>query len=264
MDGSILRCLALTLGTALTVGQVRALSADVKLTAQAAVAGQTAAQSPSPTPAARFAHLRVYRPRRVTGSALAPSIYVDDREVARVGNGRRISIRLSPGTHNVRSDDKSSAIALDAEAGQEYFVRVDEAVGFWKGHGKLTLLLPEQGSAEFQMQRPVEDDRRIARDLIEDDAIVEGSPDSVPPASATDASNESRTVKVWFTSNPPGADIEIDGNFVGNTPSSVELATGDHSVTIKKSGYGAWARKLKVMGGDIKLNADLEKAKEPQ
>jgi hypothetical protein len=190
---------------------------------------------------------------------------VDDREVARVGNGRRISIRLSPGAHNIRSDDKSSLIALDAAAGQEYFVRVDEAVGFWKGHGKLTLLLSEQGSAEFKLQKPVEDDRRIARDLIEDDAIATEVSEPAPPASASEASSESATpIKVSFTSTPSGADIEVDGSFVGNTPSSVELATGDHSVVIRKAGYNAWERKLKVMSGDIKLNADLEKQKDPQ
>jgi len=224
------------------------------------------AQAPTPpSQTSRFAHLRLYRPRRVTGSALAPSIYVDDREVARVGNGRRISVRLLPGAHNIRSDDRSSAVSLTVEAGQEYFVRVDEEVGFWKGHGKLTLLLSEQGSAEFKLQRPVEDDRRVAKDLIEDDAIVGEGSDPTPLASTPEASSGGATpIKVSFTSTPSGADIEIDGNFVGDTPSSVELATGDHSVVIKKAGYNTWERKLKVMSGDIKLNADLEKQKDPQ
>jgi hypothetical protein len=243
MDRSVFRCLALTLGTVLTVW---------------VTTRQTAAQSPAQTPVVKLAHLRVYRPRRVTGSALAPSIYIDDREVARVGNGRRISIRLSPGAHNIRSDDKSSLISLVADGGQEYFVRVDEAVGFWKGHGKLTLLLSEQGSAEFKLQKPVEDDRRVARDLIEDDAIPVESTDPRPPAPQV-SGEDTTPSKVSFTSTPPGADIEVDGSFVGNTPSSVELAPGEHSVEIKKTGYNTWARKLKVMSGDIKLNADLEK-----
>ena len=209
---------------------------------------------------ASYAHLRVYRSRRYLGSALAPSIYVDDRQVARVGNGRRISIRLAPGHHSIRSDDKSSAISLEAEAGQEYFVRVDEEMGFWKGHGKLTMLLWEQGSAEFKLQSPVEDDRRMARDLIENDTVAERTLTSEPPAATPDTPKEvSSPIKVLFTSNPDGADIEIDGSFVGNTPSSVELATGEHSVAIKKAGYEDWDRKLKVTGGDIKLNAELQK-----
>jgi hypothetical protein len=260
MDHSTFCRLALTFATVLTVCQAPALSVDAKGPMQGSVTGQTTAP-PSQAPVAPFAHLRLYRPRRVTGSALAPSIYVDDRQVARVGNGRRITVRLSPGAHSIRSDDKSSAISLVAEAGQDYFVRVDEAVGFWKGHGKLTLLPWEQGAAEFKLQSPVEDDRRIARDLIEDDAIAEGNSNPVPPEVSSEAPTP---IKVSFTSSPAGADIEIDGNFVGNTPSSVELATGDHSVTIKKVGYNTWERKLRVMGGDISLNADLEKRKDSQ
>jgi hypothetical protein len=46
---------------------------------------------------------------------------------------------------------------------------------------------------------------------------------------------------------------------VGNTPSVVELAPGEHVVIVKKSGYKAWQRKLKVSGGEIKLTAELEK-----
>jgi hypothetical protein len=60
-------------------------------------------------------------------------------------------------------------------------------------------------------------------------------------------------------SNPDAADIEIDGNFVGNTPSSLELLPGDHNVVIKKPGYKTWERKLKVVGGEVNLRAELEK-----
>jgi Protein of unknown function (DUF2846) len=132
-------------------------------------------QTAPPTAASessQTAHLRIYRQRRYLGWNLAPSIYVDDQQVVRVGNGSRVSIRLAAGPHSIRSDDKSSAIALDAKAGQEYFVRVDEETGFWKGHGRLSMLLPEQGGAEYKMQKPLEDDRRIANDLIEEDAAT--------------------------------------------------------------------------------------------
>lgn len=57
----------------------------------------------------------------------------------------------------------------------------------------------------------------------------------------------------------PGADIEVDGSFMGNTPSVIELTPGDHVVTVKKSGYKPWERKLKVTGGEIHLSAELEK-----
>ncbi|HUA16311.1 MAG TPA: PEGA domain-containing protein [Verrucomicrobiae bacterium] len=67
--------------------------------------------------------------------------------------------------------------------------------------------------------------------------------------------------KLQLESNPPGADIEIDGNFVGNTPSDLEVTEGDHAVVVKKSGYKDWERKLKVSAGsNVHLAADLEKA----
>ena len=66
--------------------------------------------------------------------------------------------------------------------------------------------------------------------------------------------------KVQVSSSPAGADIEIDGNFVGNTPSTLSLPPGDHTVTVKKAGYRPWERKLRVGAGDeTTLMAELEK-----
>lgn len=61
-------------------------------------------------------------------------------------------------------------------------------------------------------------------------------------------------------STPPGADIEVDGDFVGNTPSMVNLPLGNHEITLRKKGYTDWSRKLNVIGGNIHLSADLEAA----
>jgi PEGA domain len=60
---------------------------------------------------------------------------------------------------------------------------------------------------------------------------------------------------------PPGADIEIDGNFVGNTPSTVSTSLGQHLVIVKKSGFQGWERKVSVSGGVVRLNAELEPTK---
>jgi|SRR5665213_3698097 len=59
-------------------------------------------------------------------------------------------------------------------------------------------------------------------------------------------------------SNPPGADIEIDGTFVGSTPSTVSAASGQHQVAVKKKGFVTWSRTLDVSGGVVNLRADLE------
>ena len=62
-----------------------------------------------------------------------------------------------------------------------------------------------------------------------------------------------------IASIPDGADIEIDGSFMGNTPSSLQLQPGDHIVTVRKAGYKGWERKMKVAGGDVSIKAELEK-----
>lgn len=135
----------------------------------AAPASMTAPAPASTAAVEPVAKLHIYRQHRYGGSALAPTIALDGTQVARVGNGRRVTIKLVPGAHTIASDDKSSSIAIDARGGQDYYVRVDEETGFWKGHGRLTLVMAEQGSAEYKMEKPIEPDRKIAKDLIEDE-----------------------------------------------------------------------------------------------
>jgi hypothetical protein len=70
--------------------------------------------------------------------------------------------------------------------------------------------------------------------------------------------------KMSVASAPDGADIEVDGSFVGNTPSDVQVTEGDHIVTVKKAGFKDWERKLKVSAGSsVHLNAELDKAANP-
>jgi hypothetical protein len=63
---------------------------------------------------------------------------------------------------------------------------------------------------------------------------------------------------VAITSTPPGADIELDGAFIGSTPSTIIATPGDHTITIKKSGFTPWERKIRVTGGKIQISAELE------
>jgi PEGA domain-containing protein len=70
----------------------------------------------------------------------------------------------------------------------------------------------------------------------------------------------SSSAKLQMESNPTGADIEVDGSFVGNTPSDVQVAEGDHTITVKKAGFKDWERKMKISAGSsVHLNAELEK-----
>ena len=59
-------------------------------------------------------------------------------------------------------------------------------------------------------------------------------------------------------SNPVGADIEIDGAFVGNAPSIVSVGPGMHQIIVEMKGFSSWRKTLSVTGGKIHLDAELE------
>jgi PEGA domain-containing protein len=93
-------------------------------------------------------------------------------------------------------------------------------------------------------------------------------PDAVAEGASRSGSSEnpaSLSAKLQLGSDPTGADIEVDGSFVGNTPSEVQVTDGEHTVTVKKAGFRDWQRKLKVTSGSsVHLNAALEKIQSPQ
>jgi hypothetical protein len=90
------------------------------------------------------------------------------------------------------------------------------------------------------------------------------APAAAPAVAAVPAAAISSTAKLQIDSTPPGADIEVDGSFVGSTPSDVQVAEGDHTVVVKKSGFKNWERKLKSSAGSsVHISAELEKADNP-
>jgi hypothetical protein len=80
-------------------------------------------------------------------------------------------------------------------------------------------------------------------------------------AKLVSASASSAQATVNVSSTPSSADVEVDGKFVGNTPSSVPVSAGEHSVKVSKKGFQPWERKLTVSGGSVNVNAELEQDK---
>ncbi len=81
----------------------------------------------------------------------------------------------------------------------------------------------------------------------------------MPSATAGAAAAAAPAVaSVSVDSSVAGADIEIDGEFVGNTPSTVSVAPGPHTIVVKKKGYADWSRTMTLSGSSVRLSADLE------
>ena len=85
-------------------------------------------------------------------------------------------------------------------------------------------------------------------------ATPNAGPTDTPPLSLDQAAG----AQLEVSSTPDGADIEIDGNFVGSTPSTVGVAAGPHQLSVKKAGFKPWERKVTVSSGHIKIDATLE------
>jgi hypothetical protein len=91
-------------------------------------------------------------------------------------------------------------------------------------------------------------------------AASPASPVATQPSTSTPTSSASAPVapappapeqalgdsSVQFDSAPDGAEIVIDGNLVGNTPSSLRMTPGRHTIEIRLAGYRTWTRTMIV------------------
>jgi hypothetical protein len=88
------------------------------------------------------------------------------------------------------------------------------------------------------------------------------SPAPVPTVGAVQATLPEKVekVKCHFSSTPAGADIMLDGKYVGSTPSEIELGTGTHVIVFSLVGFGEWKRELTVLAGSqLNVSALLQK-----
>lgn len=80
-----------------------------------------------------------------------------------------------------------------------------------------------------------------------------------PTASAPTGSDQGGDVSVTVTSEPAGADIEIDGSYEGSTPSQLSLAPAEYIIRVARPGFKAWERRVIIKAGSAKtFNAILE------
>ncbi len=89
-------------------------------------------------------------------------------------------------------------------------------------------------------------------------AKLKGEPLENTGAAASPSPVAAAPASLAVDSTPSGADIEIDGAFVGNTPSTLSVAPGSHQITVKKKGFTDWTKTLNVTGGTVHLSAVLE------
>ena len=78
-------------------------------------------------------------------------------------------------------------------------------------------------------------------------------------AESAPAAGEVATVSL--TTNPDGADVYVDGQFNGNSPATLKLKPGKHTIRVSMTGYSDWTRDISTdSGSSVHLTATLQKA----
>ncbi len=97
----------------------------------------------------------------------------------------------------------------------------------------------------------------MTREEIEANKTQSNSPIPQPPNPSSQPQPSYEPSTVAISSTPPGADIFVDQDFLGNTPSTINISSGKHVITVKKPGFQEWVRSMNFHGGSINLKAEL-------
>lgn len=205
----------------------------------------------------------VYRPGKYVGSALKPSVYIDGNEVGRLKNGHYISLQLALGKHNLGSSMKNAApLEVEVKPNETVYLEMVILTGNWRGGGRLIPVGEDEAKTALLKLKP-SDDKQVA---VTDTSTAPSPQQGPVPADNTQAEPPAepgvaiQPANVTVKSTPQGADINVDGKFMGNTPSTIQLLPGEHLVSVEKEGLRPWQRTMTVTaGGNVTLDATLEK-----
>jgi PEGA domain-containing protein len=158
-------------------------------------------------------------------------------------------------TINNKIDKADYVVVLDHEGGKG-IIRRDNKVAVFNSDGDSVV-----SHSTRSLGNAVQD---ACAAITKDWAAIGSKPRPKEPAAQ--ASNSTAPTKapellgkISIVSTPAAADIEVDGDFVGNTPSTIQLTPGEHLITVKKSGFKDWQKKIKTTAGEINLSPELEK-----
>jgi hypothetical protein len=162
----------------------------------------------------------------------------------------------------------SALLAVIAE-NESYDVQKMDATGFAvlfrnrsviKGDSKLACSVAKVGEEESQITclsqrvgiaigKSGEVRRRVfARVMVALASVPPVAPAPAGNGSGSPTAEESGVFRIEST--PPGADIYVDGEFVGTTP-VVEhrMRSGKHEIELRRKGFSSWSRQLNVSAG---------------
>lgn len=119
----------------------------------------TPASAATPARADGKAVVFVYRPGKMVGKALEPSVFCDGVEVARMDNGRYFVLLLDPGEHRIHMTQDNKRVDLKLGAGEVAYVRIKIAMGMMKGRGEPALADEEDAFKDLKKSEPLGADK---------------------------------------------------------------------------------------------------------
>jgi hypothetical protein len=155
-----------------------------------------------------------------------------------------------------RREDHCTALLADAQRRQSYTVECREPLtagqkvpGYVRG-----------GNLVLQIDGKTRTYGILKSQLLESTTEKKKPNEDAHSAGASALAQGADVSPVSIKSTPDGADITVDGKYVGSTPSVIRLTAGEHDIEIAKPGFKAWKRNMAVTaGGQVTIDATLEK-----
>jgi hypothetical protein len=164
-------------------------------------------------------------------------------------------------TVNNRAEVSNYIVELDHEGGKGILMHKDKIAVFVQTSGDSIFsesTLSVGGSVQDACTAILKHWGEHAAELKALPSVSSQSPGVVTNGAAppvTTLTQQSSSIAV--DASVPNCDIEVDGNFMGSTPSTLNIATGKHQIVVKKTGYQDWSRNMLVASGSVRLNADM-------
>ena len=127
---------------------------------------------------------------------------------------------------------KARLEVVDLESGSKIFSNIADSFAELKKVGPNTV-----GRGEDSLGPDVA--AQLVAAMIDNPRIRDMAGDAAPDEPVT----------ITISSEPEGADVEIDGVYLGNAGGAFEVTPGVHEIVVSRPGFDSWSKKVKVTDG---------------
>jgi CRISPR/Cas system-associated exonuclease Cas4 (RecB family) len=130
--------------------------------------------------------------------------------------------------------------------------------GYEQWERRITLAVGDDRTISAELQASATEASRLAP---VSDAVGSDPREATASSAVYHESIAPKTIIVRFSSTPASAEVNIDGEYWGTTPTTdfTRLSAGSHTILVRKVGYEPWERKITLAEGDDRtISAELK------